>query len=121
MRLFDSPPQLAHSALLLLSLAADVLARPSPDPKSAWVRTRGKKNLLKNSRRWINDTASSIPVSSAVPTCLESNATVITAPKENIWGGLTDIEAAGVVSFLFSQADLNLTTTDEAGEWDNSV
>lgn len=51
--------------------------------------------------------------------CLESNFTKVLAPRKNIWAGLTDPEAASVLSWLFDQIDLNLTTTAKAGDWDN--
>ena len=53
--------------------------------------------------------------------CIETSPSDFKAPKSNIWSGLTDVEAAGVTQWLFGQADLNLTITDDAGEWDNSV
>lgn len=54
-------------------------------------------------------------------TCVESNATVIKAPKHNVWEGLTDEETASVVKWLFQQPTLNLTVTEGAGEWDNTM
>ncbi|KAJ5139695.1 membrane copper amine oxidase, partial [Penicillium atrosanguineum] len=53
--------------------------------------------------------------------CLESNFTEVLAPRTNIWTGLTDPEAASVLSWLFDQTDLNLTTTSKAGDWDNTI
>ena len=53
--------------------------------------------------------------------CAAPVAQVVSAPKQNIWAGLTDVEAAGVTQWLFSQKSLNLTTTEDAGEWDNTV
>jgi primary-amine oxidase len=53
--------------------------------------------------------------------CFESNFTEIHAPKKNIWTGLTDPEAASVLSWLFKQADLNLTAAKDAGDWDNTM
>ena len=43
------------------------------------------------------------------------------APYVNVWGGLTDVEAAGTVKFLFQQANLNLTVSESSSEWDNSM
>ncbi|KAJ5587639.1 uncharacterized protein N7459_003404 [Penicillium hispanicum] len=59
--------------------------------------------------------------SSSAESCLKSNYTQIQAPRQNIWSGLTDPEAASVLSWLFKQPDLNLTTTKEAGNWDNTI
>jgi hypothetical protein len=39
----------------------------------------------------------------------DKKAPVAKAPKDNIWGPLTDVETAGVLSWLFQQKDLNLT------------
>lgn len=101
-------------------LAQDVLALPGPKPKSSWVRKgggRGKRqihNVLRQraeGRRDLNETA----------TCAEALAAPIKAPKANVWGPMTDDEAAAVVAWLFAQGDLNLTVSDDAGAWDNSV
>ncbi|KAF2726734.1 membrane copper amine oxidase [Polyplosphaeria fusca] len=43
------------------------------------------------------------------------------APLPNAWGGLSDQEAAAVISWLFKQPDLNLTVSSKAGPWDNSI
>ncbi|KAI5363237.1 putative copper amine oxidase [Septoria linicola] len=87
-----------------------------PKPKAPWVQA-ARSRLVKStsartniSKRWSN---SSI--------CTESGPAAISAPKTNIWAGLTDDEAASVTYWLFHQTDLNLTTSDVAGEWDNTV
>ncbi|KUL83286.1 hypothetical protein ZTR_09131 [Talaromyces verruculosus] len=49
------------------------------------------------------------------------NTTVIKPPKDNVWDGLTGEETASVVKWLFQQTDLNLTTSEKAGEWDNTI
>lgn len=53
--------------------------------------------------------------------CQMTNATQIKAPKSNIWADLSKTETASVVKWLFGQSDLNLTVTDEAGPWDNTL
>jgi len=106
-------------AILVLALfPGDAFSRPDPQPKSDWVRARQRKGMIKGIKRWTNDTWSS-PSSS--PSCSDNHALGVTAPKTNIWGGLSDIEAASVTRWLFSRPELNLTTTDDAGEWDNSI
>lgn len=45
----------------------------------------------------------------------------IEAPEANIWLGLTHDEAAAVTSFLFAQESLNLTISEDATEWDNTL
>ena len=113
--------RLLPAVLVGLLATQDVLARPSPNPKSSWVRHkggRGKRHLtaaLSKSAgiqsRDVNETV----------TCAEAAATTIKAPKTNIWGSLTNDEAASVVAWLFAQEDLNLTISDNATAWDNSV
>lgn len=107
------------SVFLAGLLAQDVLGRPSPDPKlhKGGRGGRGKRAVhqaLKQhaeTKREVNETAS----------CTEAPATTIKAPKSNIWGQLTNDEAASVVAWLFAQEDLNLTTSEDAGAWDNTV
>jgi primary-amine oxidase len=118
-----SKPVLA-TALLLSSLLSNLaLARPSPEPKSSWAR---KKKLANNIKR----AAGQPPLSQPQPlwrrdnetvACAEALATTITAPYTNVWGELTDAEAASVVSWLFAQPELNLTTTENSTAWDNTV
>ncbi|PWY75610.1 amine oxidase catalytic domain-containing protein [Aspergillus eucalypticola CBS 122712] len=50
-----------------------------------------------------------------------SNFTIIKSPNKNISGGLTEVETASVVQWLFQQPELNLTAADDAGEWDNTI
>ncbi|KAF7196652.1 Membrane primary amine oxidase [Pseudocercospora fuligena] len=102
----------ASAAILCLSF----LFTPSlaaPKPKAPWVqaaRSRLAKSGNALSRRWANTT-----------TCAQTGPAAISAPAANIWVGLTDDEAASITSWLFHQADLNLTISDKAGEWDNTV
>ena len=111
-------PSLAFATSLLLGhFTHGVLSAPKPDPKAAWVRQgRTRKGLTRGWKRWENDTAAV-----STPACVDSNYTQISAPKDNVWGGLTDVEAASVTQWLFAQSELNLTVSDEAGEWDNTV
>lgn len=94
---------LTHSALAI------------PKPKAPWIQA-ARSRLAKSShetdisRRWANETA-----------CTQPGPLKVTAPKANIWHSLTDDEAASVTSWLFLQQDLNLTISDKAGEWDNTV
>lgn len=98
--------------------AHGALSAPSPDPKAAWVRQgRARKAASKIGRRWSNETSAPPTVNS----CSNSEYTKTLAPKVNVWGGLTDVEAASVTQWLFAQSELNLTVSDDAGEWDNSM
>ncbi|PNS15337.1 Copper amine oxidase 1 [Sphaceloma murrayae] len=106
-------------SLLLLSTLSTAFARPSA--KLEWryhAKERAKKLLLKSGhlgRRADNSTISP----PADNPCEGFNH--ITAPADNVWVGLRDDEAASVASWLFAQPELNLTATEDAGEWDNSV
>ncbi|KAK3113870.1 hypothetical protein LTR53_008410 [Teratosphaeriaceae sp. CCFEE 6253] len=99
----------------LLALGCLLLASGSegaPQPKAAWMRgarARLAKNANKNTP-WVNGSA-----------CVETAPADFQAPKENVWGGLTNWEAASVTQWLFAQEELNLTITDDATEWDNRV
>ncbi|PYI16855.1 putative membrane copper amine oxidase [Aspergillus violaceofuscus CBS 115571] len=101
------------SLLLLPCLIGDALAHPRPDPKTAWVRQgRGRKSSPRDLQ---------VRSSMSSSSCVDKIATVIRAPKHNVWEGLTDDETAFVVKWLFQQTDLNLTVTEDAGEWDNTI
>lgn len=66
-------------------------------------------------KRWTNITTTS------EPSCAASGAQSIAAPYMNVWSSLTDDEAASVAAWLFLQPKFNLTNTEDAGEWDNSL
>lgn len=53
--------------------------------------------------------------------CAGTGATEITAPKANIWDQLDDVEAAGVVAWVFAQPEFNLTVSENATAWTNSM
>jgi primary-amine oxidase len=97
--------------LLLCSGFAEAL------PKAPWVeqyaRTRGRKHFTSS--------VAKRNVTEDPPDCVIQNAQIIQAPKVNIWGGLTGPEASGVVSWLFAQPELNLTESEKAGNWDNTM
>jgi hypothetical protein len=109
--------------LTISSLTENVLARPSPEPKASWVRKgHGRKaisNVLKGKR---DNLRRSAPAPSNVTgSCAGAAAGQISAPKLNVWAELEDTDAAAVVAWLFSQPEFNLTTTEKATEWDNTV
>ena len=99
--------------VLCVCLAFSASARPQPRPKAAWVRG-ARKRLAKsrnlNLKRQFNGSE-----------CVETAPADFKAPKKNIWSGLTNREAADVAKWLFHQKDLNLTVSEDAGEWDNTV
>ncbi|KAJ5745952.1 membrane copper amine oxidase [Penicillium odoratum] len=87
------------------------LRRPSPKQKHD-----SRRDLYQGLGQKLHDRSFS-----GAGSCHESNFTKIQAPKKNIWTGLTDPEAASVLSWLFEQTDLNLTLSKDAGDWDNTV
>lgn len=104
-------------SLSLLSSVADAL--PKALPKAPWVeqyaRTRGRKYFTSEvTRRALNTTEDP-------QDCVIQNAQDTTAPKKNIWGGLSGPEASSVVAWLFSQPEFNLTQSENATNWDNTM
>ena len=109
--------KLSGSLLLagFIFCADNALSAPSPDPKATWVRQgRARKAASKSKigKRWANETSSACP---------DTTYTKTSAPKANVWGGLTDVEAASVTRWLFDQSEFNLTVSEDAGEWDNTM
>lgn len=105
-------------------LIQTVSGRPSPEPKASWVRKghgrkaisnvlKGKRDARLNAVAPRNETASS--------SCAGAAAVEITAPKRNVWDQLKDVDAAAVVAWLFAQPEFNLTVSENATAWDNSV
>lgn len=126
MRLSGTTPASSAAALsvaaLALLLSQGVLARPSPEPKASWVRKgHGRKaisDVLKGKREArLGHLAPRANASS----CAGGAAVEITAPKKNVWDQLDDVDAAGVVAWLFAQSEFNLTVSENATAWDNSV
>jgi primary-amine oxidase len=114
--------RLSVSLLLAGSIfcADNALSAPNPDPKATWVRqgrARKAASKTKIGKRWTNETSSE----PALGSCPDSTYTKTSAPKANVWGSLTDIEAVSVTRWLFDQPEFNLTVSDEAGEWDNTM
>jgi primary-amine oxidase len=116
-----SPKALFTSALVLATLASHVLARPAPEPKASWVRKGSGRKKMANNLKRAAEGSMRRQTSNATESCAETLATTITAPKTNLWAELSDVEAVSVVEWLFAQSELNLTTSDEAGPWDNTV
>ncbi|KAH7305808.1 copper amine oxidase [Stachybotrys elegans] len=103
---------LALGLLLLAELVPGALAVP----KTPWARERagGRGRKIYNRdliRRAANSTGE----------CDIVGAKDVNAPKDNIWGGLTTEEAVSVTAWLFSQPDLNLTASENATSWDNTL
>lgn len=53
--------------------------------------------------------------------CVTASSAEITAPKKNIWHGLTNEEAGDVAQFLFKSAEFKLVPTQNATEWNNTL
>lgn len=110
------------SLATLSLLAQDVFARPSPEPKASWVRKgHGRKaisDVLKGKRDLQRST---IAPRNESTSCAGTLAATVTAPKENVWGELVSTDAAAVAAWLFTQSEFNLTVSENATAWDNSV
>ncbi|EGO55253.1 hypothetical protein NEUTE1DRAFT_85409 [Neurospora tetrasperma FGSC 2508] len=115
-----SPRAIVASVLVLSSLAYDVAARPSPEPKADWVRKGPARKKMSNHIKRAIEGQSHTRRTEEVP-CADVLAKPITAPKPNIWGQLTGEEISSVVDWLFAQEQFNLTVTEEAGPWDNTI
>lgn len=104
-------------------LAQNVSGRSSPEPKASWVqKAHGRKaisNVLKGKRDVRINTV--VARNETAASCAGTSAIKITAPKQNIWDQLEDVDAAGVVAWLFAQPEFNLTVAENATAWDNSV
>lgn len=117
-------PTTASTLTAYALLARDIAARPSPGLEASWAwKGRGRKaisNVLKGKRdaRLSNVLYQN---QTTVPLCAGTGALEITAPKQNLWGQLEDFDAAGVVTWLFAQPEFNLTASENATAWDNSV
>lgn len=115
-----SPRAIVASALVLSSFVYDVAARPSPEPKADWVRKGpARKKMSNHIKRAIEGRSHSRRAEDAP--CADVLAKTITAPKPNVWGQLTGEEISSVVEYLFGRPELNLTITDDAGPWDNTM
>lgn len=115
------------AAFLALStlgfIAQDVLARPSPEPKSSssWIRKSHGRKAISNTLKGKRDVRLSNLKKRNETLCAAASATEITAPKENIWDELDASDAVAVVAWLFAQPEFNLTVSEDAGEWDNTM
>lgn len=109
--------------ITLASLTEHALARPSPEPKASWVRKgQGRKaisNVLRGKRDHLRRSVSS--PANETESCVGTAAAQLSAPKVNVWAEIEEADAAAVVAWLFGQSEFNLTTTENATEWDNTV
>ncbi|GJN93972.1 hypothetical protein Rhopal_007035-T1 [Rhodotorula paludigena] len=105
------------AAVGALVAASSTLAAPSP--KFAYMKDRFKSQRipvnfnLDVSKNQYNSSAYNLTDVPAAPTAK--------APHKNVWAGLSNDEAAGVIGFLHNQTDLNLTAAADAGPWDNLI
>lgn len=115
-----SPRAIMASALVLSSLAYDVVARPSPEPKADCVRKGPARKKMSNHIKRAIEGQSHTRRAEEVP-CADVLAKSIIAPKPNVWGPLTGEEISSVIEWLFAQEEFNLTVTEKAGPWDNTM
>ncbi|KAJ0417471.1 copper amine oxidase [Aspergillus carlsbadensis] len=115
------------SLLLIGSLAGDVLANKlDKSAQAVRQKNRGRKALMRSlesrSNQYPNDRWDGKPPNGeSASTCEDTPPQEIDAPKENVWYGLSDDETADVAKWLFGRPELNLTTSEIAGEWDNTI
>jgi primary-amine oxidase len=115
------------SLLLIGSLASDVLANKlDKSAQAVRQKNRGRRALMRSlesrSNQHPNDRwDGKPPTGESASTCEDTPPQEINAPKENVWYGLTDDETADVARWLFGRPELNLTTSEIAGEWDNTM
>ncbi|KAL4924490.1 copper amine oxidase [Aspergillus undulatus] len=113
------------SLLLIGSFAGDVLANKL-DPSAERVRQKGHgrkaqmRSLFGRSHQHSTSYGKGYEDQYSSP-CEDTPPQEIKAPKYNVWYGLTDDETADVAKWLFGRPELNLTTTENAGEWDNTI
>lgn len=105
-------PRLAFFAGALAALATVTTAIPSPKINSVRYPPAYRGSLS----NYTGDLAGD----SFVSFKSDSDETSVVAPKQNVWGTLSIDEAADIVSFLHG-TDLNLTSTQDAGTWDNYI
>lgn len=126
MRLPQAVSASSASALCLATLALlaqDALARPSPEPKASWVRKGHGRKVISNMLKGKRDARQNnlTPRANITSSCAGAAAVEITAPRQNVWDQLDDVDAAGVVAWLFAQSEFNLTVSENATAWDNSM
>ncbi|KAH7000475.1 copper amine oxidase [Ilyonectria destructans] len=85
-------------------------------PKAPWVQQRTKGHGRKLFGASIEKRGQKVRDDCVVKAALD-----IDAPKENIWAGLTEPEAVSIVEWMFAQPELNLTASEDAGSWDNTL
>lgn len=108
----NAPASVACRLLLLLFFTVqlvDCIPRARPETRT-WHSSYIQRPRLMNAKR---QTASNA--------CNANLNNTVSAPKVNVFRDLTPPEVAGVAGWLFSRTDLNLTTSDTAGEWDNTI
>lgn len=100
----------SHWLVLLLSATPLVRAIPRARPDPKWHKDH---KFRPEHTAFKRQTASNA--------CNANLNNTVTAPKLNVFRDLSPPEVAGVAQWLFAQKDLNLTTSEGAGEWDNTV
>lgn len=122
-KVVSGPGALSVYLVALASITEHVLARPSPEPKASWVRKgQGRKAISDVLRGKRDNLRRSVPSpANETESCVGTPAAQLSAPKVNVWAELEETDAAAVVAWLFSQPEFNLTITENATEWDNTV
>ncbi|KAL4790421.1 copper amine oxidase [Aspergillus venezuelensis] len=122
MKLPIALPGAISSLLLIGSLAGDTFANKL-DPSAQRVREKnhGRKAQMRSLHSRSYQHISQPYKRRSSTSCEETPPQEINAPKDNVWLGLTDDETADVAKWLFGRPEFNLTTTENSGEWDNTI
>ena len=104
--------------LLALTLIALSCVSSPADAKRRGVQpNRGRSKGGRHARR-------TVPLPVRPPLQARNNGgaeSSFVAPFVNIWSQLSDAEAAQTVAFMHAQSELNLTATENATSWSNSI
>lgn len=93
--------------LLLNSHLAWGAPRPRPDPKL--LHKDYRHSVIRSKRQALSGSCGANP------------NVYVQAPRPNVFRDLNPQEVSDVASWLFSRVDLNLTTHENASEWDNTI
>ena len=141
---FSLPPASTMSHALLLAYWVSVVSAFSHGdqriPYGSHPRSwRYQNNVVRHGDHLQDISSRDTSINSTQIIC-KNPAPAIQAPKINTWSGLTDVETASILTWLFAQKDLNLTAhepdslignvttgprkpnvTLSGPEWDNKV
>ena len=117
MRLLHFHLTLRMRGLLALTLVAlSCVSSPAEAKRRGVEPNRGRRKGGRHAKRTVP-----MPARPALQPRNNDKSSSIVAPFVNIWAQLSNDEAAQTVAFMHAQPDLNLTRTENATSWDNSI